>query len=45
MGVELHMENEKRYFSVKFKKKKTLRDGHDGQIGWAALLTFLFIFW
>lgn len=41
MVVELHMGNERRYSSVKFKKNIILRDGHDGQIGWAALLTFL----
>ena len=37
--VELHMGNERRHFSVKFKKSIILRDGHDGQIRWAALLT------
>jgi len=41
MGVELHMGNERRHFSVKLKKSIILRDGHDTQIRWAALLTSL----
>jgi hypothetical protein len=35
------MGNERRCCSVKFKKSIILREGHDGQIGWAAFLTFL----
>jgi hypothetical protein len=41
VGVELHMGNERIHCSVKFKKSIILRDGRDGQIRWAALLTSL----